>query len=128
MKHWKAMVVSVAVLAMAGVAAAQGAEDRGALIIREDACLLLDGNGNAVLVPANVQAVVTPSGNASVKCTAQGVTPSADGRTKVFTFADLGIECGVVDTPTGPVFTQNYLMVITHSGIANLSCEFNAHR
>ncbi len=72
--------------------------------------------------------VQSPSGNTSVKCTAQGVTPSADGRTKVFTFADLGIECAV-ETITGElVFTQNYRMVITRSGVANLSCEFNAHR
>jgi hypothetical protein len=56
------------------------------------------------------------------------VAPSADGRTKVFTFADLGIECAV-ETITGElVFTQNYRMVITRSGVANLSCEFNAHQ
>ncbi len=127
MRHWKAMVVSMAVLAMAGAAAAQDAEDRGALIIRGDVCLIVDGTGNVVEVPANLQQLVTPSGNASVKCTAQGVTPSPDGRTKVFTFADLGIECGV-DTPTGVLFTQNYRMVITRSGVGNLSCEFNAHR
>jgi hypothetical protein len=43
------------------------------------------------------------------------------------TFADLGIECGV-DTPTGDVlYMQNYRMVITRSGVANLSCEYNAH-
>ena len=127
MTHWKVMVVSVAMLAMAGAAAAQDAEDRGALIIRGDLCLIVDGTGNVVEVPANVQQVVTPSGNASVKCTAQGVTPSPDGRTKVFTFADLGIEC-YVDTPTGPVFTRNYRMVITRSGVANLHCSFNAHQ
>jgi len=128
MIHWKAMVVSVTVLAMAGMAAAQMAEDRGALIIRDDVCLLVDGNGNVVLVPANLQEVRSPSGNASVKCTAQGVTPAADGSTKVFTFADLGIECGV-ETITGElVFTQNYRMVITRSGVANIHCAFNAHQ
>ena len=126
MIHWKAMVVTVALLAIAGAVAAQ--DNRGALIIRDDVCLLVDGNGNVVLVPANLQEVRSPSGNASVKCTAQGVTPAADGSTKVFTFADLGIECGV-ETITGElVFTQNYRMVITRSGVANLSCEFNAHR
>lgn len=128
MRHWKAMVVSVAVLAMAGAAAAQDAEHRGALIIRDDSCLLVDGNGNVVEVPANLQEVRSPSGNTSLKCTAQGVTPSSDGRTKVFTFADLGIECAV-ETITGElVFTQHYRMVITRSGVANLSCEFNGHQ
>jgi len=127
MKHWKAMVVSLAVLAMAGVAAAQGAEDRGALIIRWDSCFIADGNGDIVEVPANLHMVVTPSGNGSVKCTAQGVTPAADGRTVVFTFADLGIECGI-DTPTGVAYTQNYRMVITRSGAANLHCSYNAQQ
>jgi hypothetical protein len=51
--YWKTTVVSVAVLAMAGAAAAQIAEDRGALIMRWDSCLIADRNGDIVEVPAN---------------------------------------------------------------------------
>lgn len=122
MKKVLFVALQVAILAITAVAA-QADQVRGALVIKDEGCLMLDGVGGLVWADRD-QAVVTSSGNGLIICMVQGVTPPPDGRVMVFNYENTGIECGHDFTGS----TTRWENRITPSGVAFLSCHFNRGR
>ncbi len=82
--------------------------------------IAVDGNGNDVLIQQE-QAVITHSGTSKITCRAQ-VTPSLTAQGAVhWSFANTGFECFTEP----PFHTQHWEEVVTPSGQATLSCQFN---
>ena len=93
--------------------------DSPAIVIKDSGCGLLDGNGGFVFTPEE-QAVITSSGNSKITCSTQ-VTPSSTAQGAVhWNFANTGLLCG-----TFAALTQHWEEVVTPSGQATLSCQFN---
>ena len=100
-------------LAIGGATADPGG---GAVVINDQGCGLLDGNGGFAVADSD-HAVVTPSGNGVLKCKAD-VTPSAAGGAAHFDFASTGLLCG---TPAG--LTDDWHETVPASGQATLTCK-----
>ncbi len=112
-----ALVLSVLAV---GVVPAKADSPNAAVVIKDTGCDLLDGNGNDVLIQQE-QAVITHSGTSKITCRAQ-VTPSLTAQGAVhWSFANTGFECFTEP----PFHTQHWEEVVTPSGQATLSCQFN---
>jgi len=100
-------------------ASSNPASSNPAVVIKDSACFLFDGNGSPVLVTQS-QAVITSSGNSKFTCRAQ-VTPSSTAQGAVYwNLANTGYQC---NTFVG--LTPHWEEVVTPSGQATLTCQFN---
>ena len=112
-------VLAVAVVVVSARSSAKADSPNSAIVIRDTGCGMLDGNGAFVFTPED-QAVITHSGNSKITCTAQ-VTPSSTAQGAVhWNFDNTGFLCG-----TTAAVTQHWQEVVTPSGQATLSCQFN---
>ena len=88
----------------------------GALVINDQGCGLLDGNGGGVSADSD-HAVVTPSGNGVLKCKVAGVSNST-GKAVQWSFANTGYSCS---TPAGS--TTDWHETVSADGNATLTCH-----
>jgi hypothetical protein len=116
-----ALVLSVlAVVVVPARSSAKADSPNSAVVIKNGGCELFDGNGNVVNASGD-QAVITHSGNSKITCRAK-VPPSSTAQGAVhWNFANTGEECFTEP----PVLTQHWEEVVTPSGQATLSCQFN---
>ena len=94
---------------------AQGA---AAVVINDQGCGLLDGDGNFVSADSD-HTVLTQSnnGNAVLKCSVKGVANST-GKAVHYDFESTGIPCGIL----GGGVTENWEETVSASGNATLTC------
>ena len=97
------------------VAAAPALAD-GAVVINDQGCSLLDGNG-AFAAADSDHAVITPSGNGVLKCKAT-VAPPAGGKAVQWNLTNTGVFCS---TLAG--FTDDWRETVSASGEATLTCK-----
>lgn len=111
------LVLATIVGGTALVTSAAGADPGGgAVVINDQGCGLLDGNGGFAVADSD-HAVVTPSGNGVLKCKAD-VTPPSSGQATHFDFGSTGLLCG---TPAG--VTDDWKETVSASGEATLTCK-----
>jgi hypothetical protein len=94
-----------------------------AVVIRQELCVLLDGDGNVVATTDIQQVVATQSanGNVNAQCDAD-VAPPSSGRAARFDFASTGLLC-VFDTPFGVETTDDWKVTVSASGQAKIVCH-----
>ncbi len=94
-----------------------------AVVIRQESCVLLDGDGNVVATTDVAQIVTTQSanGNVDVQCDAD-VSPASSGKAARFDFASTGLLC-VFDTPFGVETTDDWKETVSASGQAKIVCH-----
>ncbi len=105
-----------AALLTASLFAAGTASADGAIVIKDSTCGLLDGNGAPTLADLS-HAVITPSGNNVLKCSAT-VTAPASGQAAHFDFTTFASPC---ETPSGT--TNDWMETVSASGQATLTCK-----
>ncbi|KKS21275.1 MAG: hypothetical protein UU77_C0005G0003 [candidate division WWE3 bacterium GW2011_GWC1_41_7] len=119
----KKLLVLTLIFALAGVALYVGAgratANEGAVVIKDDGCLLFDGDGDLVQADSNVR-VETKSNkdNALTSCKASDVDPSTQGAV-IFNYENTGLPCF---TTAG--LTNDWQNVVTPSGQSSLSCHY----
>ncbi len=94
-----------------------------ALVIRDEGCGMLNGNGQVVFT-TETHRVVTNSanGNAVFRCNAT-VAPASSGRAAHFDFNSTGLLCAI-GTASGIELTDDWNNVVSASGEARLTCRY----
>jgi hypothetical protein len=94
-----------------------------AFVIRQELCVLLDGDGNVVATTDIQQVVTTQSanGNVNAQCDAD-VSPASSGRAAHFDFSSTGLLC-VFETPFGVETTDDWQITVSASGQAKIVCH-----
>jgi hypothetical protein len=92
--------------------------NNGAVVINDQGCALLDGDGNSISTSES-HAVITNSknGNTLLKCSVKGVANST-GKAVHFDFDNTGITCA-----TNSGSTENWHETVSASGNATLTCR-----
>lgn len=89
-----------------------------ALIITDQGCGLLDGNGSGVAATSDHQVVTSNDrGNLTLKCSVKGVANDT-GKAVHFDFDSTGILCGTFFGAT-----DNWKETVSNSGNATLTCH-----
>jgi len=110
------VLLALALLAGGTALAVSPASADGAVVINDQGCGLLDGDGGFAVADSD-HAVVTPSGNGVLKCKADVTVPSS-GQAAHFDFASTGLLC---NTPAG--VTDDWRETVSASGQATLTCK-----
>jgi hypothetical protein len=111
------MVVTTLALAAFFGAHAQPASAKGAVVIRNTGCGMLDGNGGFVFT-TNTLVVGTPSGNDKLQCRAK--VPNSSGKAVHYDFQSTGLICGTFFN-----ITTTWHETVSASGRATLTCVVN---
>jgi hypothetical protein len=104
--------IVLTLFAFSGVAAANNA----AVVINDQGCQLLDGNGGVVDADSD-HSVITSSGNGLLSCNVQGV-PNDTGKAVHYDFDSTGMTC---DTLAG--VATAWREIVSASGSATLTCQ-----
>jgi hypothetical protein len=118
------LLLSMTVLLGAGFRLSAGG--KGAVVVKDLDCTLLDGNMTSVPAPGGAQEVITPSGNVSFVC--QGtVTPPADGTAIQWDATNMPTTtcCVAGDGTICTADTPDWRETISASGQATLTCVVN---
>lgn len=114
----KALFVTVAVVGLFvfGALPAMSDSENAAVVIKDAACTVFDGNGS--LVPGDGAIVVgTHGGTTTVKCSVKGVANDT-GKAVTFNFEKTGVSCNAAGTPT-----EDWHETVSKSGNATLVCK-----
>lgn len=125
----KALIAAVLLVAVAAFMLASGLgrvsiakASNAAVVINDEGCGLLDGDGNVVLATSD-HAVITSNGNGVFVCKVHGVANSSGKAVHYDTNNNPfgpGLLCA---TPAGT--TDNWTDTVSASGNATLSCHVN---
>lgn len=101
------------VLALAPLANAA----ESAIHISDFGCGMIDGNGNYFVTTLSA-VVITPSGNANLKCQKKVAVPNSTGRAVVWNYDNTGMMCA-----TNAGLTKDWQETVSASGMATLTCH-----
>src|SRR5688572_30474249 len=95
---------------------------QGAVVIHESGCTLFDGDGG-IVSGSSYHAVITPSGNRSIRCSVKGID-NPTGRAIHYDSDNNPIGPGLTCNARG-VPTLDWEETISASGNATISCKVN---
>ena len=87
-------------------------------------CHMFDGNGTPFTIDSPTKTVYTHKGSWNETCKATGVANDT-GKAVLWYYYNAGLPC--VDA-RGTVFTLDWQETVSSSGVATLSCHFNANQ
>lgn len=119
----KKLALALLLLSVALVSVPASADTYRAVVIKEGACGLLDGNG-AFVVTTDVMTVAAHSenGNSKLTCKAKDV-PNDTGSAVIWDFGNTGGLC-LIASPHGPIVTDDWQETVSASGNATLQCRY----
>lgn len=119
----KKLALALLLLSVALVPAPASSETSRAVIIKDTACGLFDGDGGFVYTEDTmILGAHSANGNSKLTCKAKDV-PNSTGRAVVFNFENTGALCGIF-SPHGFLTTDDWQETVSASGVATLQCHY----
>jgi hypothetical protein len=111
--------LSLLAIAVGGSMCLASAVHAQAIVVKDAACVLFDGNGSAAVIPDGGHFLVTPSSNGNSNATCSGIVlPAAGGGTVHYDFESTGAVCN-----TAICLTEDWKEVVTPNGNASITCH-----